>query len=66
VPPTGSYLIAFDLAPVGGGTEVTFHIDFPPMTGVMAIVVPILFPIVAKPEFRKRLELLKQCVEGTS
>lgn len=54
----------FDLRPLDGGTDVTFHIEFPPMKGMNAVMVPLLFPIVAKPDFRKRLAQLKQKVES--
>jgi uncharacterized protein YndB with AHSA1/START domain len=60
----GTFLSTFDLRPVGEGTEVTFHIVFPKMKGVSAVLVPLLFPIVAKPDFRKRMALLKQKVES--
>lgn len=60
---SGTYTSTFSLVPEGGGTKVTFHIAFPHMTGLNAVMVPLLFPIVAKPDFRKRLALLKQKVE---
>jgi uncharacterized protein YndB with AHSA1/START domain len=62
---TGSFASSFDLLPVEAGTQVTFHIAFPPMKGLNAVMVPLLFPVVAKPDFRKRLELLKQKVESS-
>lgn len=58
------FVNTFDLKPVDGGTEVTFRIVFPAMKGVSAVMVPLLFPLVAKPDFRKRLALLKQKVEA--
>lgn len=61
---SGTFASTFDLASVDGGTQVTFHIEFPPMKGLNAVMVPLLFPIVAKPDFRKRMELLKQKVES--
>ena len=61
---TGTYVSTFDLKPVEGGTEVSFHIVFPKMKGLSAVMVPMLFPIVAKPDFRKRMALLKQKVES--
>ena len=61
---SGTFASTFDLLPVAGGTQVTFHIVFPPMKGLSALMVPLLFPIVAKPDFRKRLGLLKQKVES--
>ena len=60
---SGTFASTFDLLPVDGGTQVTFHIVFPPMKGLNAVIVPLLFPIVAKPDFRKRLGLLKRRVE---
>jgi uncharacterized protein YndB with AHSA1/START domain len=63
---SGAFVSTFDLLPVVGGTQVTFHIVFPPMKGLSAVMVPLLFPIVAKPDFRKRLALLKRMVEATS
>jgi uncharacterized protein YndB with AHSA1/START domain len=62
---SGTFTSTFDLLPVDGGTQVTFHIVFPPMKGLNAVMVPLLFPIVAKPDFRKRLDLLKQKIEST-
>jgi uncharacterized protein YndB with AHSA1/START domain len=61
---SGTFRSTYDLRPVGDGTEVTFHIEFPKMKGVSAVMVPLLFPIVAKPDFRKRMGLLKQKVEA--
>lgn len=61
----GTYRSEYDLTPVGGGTQVTFHIVFPEMKGIAAVMVPVLFPIVAKPDFRKRLALLKTRIEST-
>jgi len=60
----GTFQNTFDLRPVDGGTEVSFHIEFPTMKGLNAVMVPLLFPIVAKPDFRKRLALLKKQVES--
>ena len=61
----GTFVSTFDLLPVDGGTQVTFHIVFPAMKGLSAVMVPLLFPIVAKPDFRKRLGLLKEKIEST-
>jgi uncharacterized protein YndB with AHSA1/START domain len=61
---SGTFVNTFDLKPVDGGTEVTFHIVFPAMKGFNAVMVPLAFPFVAKPDFRKRLALLKQKVEA--
>lgn len=60
----GTFVNTFDLRPVDGGTDVTFHTEFPPMKGMNAVMVPPLFPLVAKPDFRKQLAQLKQKVES--
>ena len=60
----GTFVNTFELKPVRTGTEVSFHIVFPPMKGISAVLVPLLFPIVAKPDFKKRLNLLKAKVES--
>jgi uncharacterized protein YndB with AHSA1/START domain len=62
---SGTFASTFDLLPVEGDTQVTFHIVFPAMKGLSSVMVPLLFPIVAKPDFRKRLGLLKQRIEST-
>ena len=62
---SGTFVSTFDLKPVDGGTEVRFDIVFPSMKGIAAVMVPLLFPLVAKPDFRKRMQLLKQRVEST-
>lgn len=59
----GTFANTFDLTPAGDGTEVTFHIVFPPMKGMSAVMVPILFPLVGMSDIRKRMRLLKQKVE---
>lgn len=61
----GTYKNDYELVPVGSGTKVTFHIEFPDMKGMAAIMVPILFPIVGKPNFQKRMTLLKTKIEST-
>ena len=61
----GSFHSTYDLRPLGDGTEVSWHLAFPPMKGVGAVLAPVLFPIVGKPDARKRMQLLKQRVEGT-
>jgi uncharacterized protein YndB with AHSA1/START domain len=61
---SGTFASSYDLVAVADGTQVTFHITFPAMKGLSAVMVPMLFPIVAKPDFRKRLGLLKQGVES--
>lgn len=59
----GTFMNTFDLTPAGSGTEVTFHIVFPEMKGLSAIIVPILFPLVGKTDINKRMQLLKHKVE---
>ncbi len=62
--PQGSFKNAYTLKPVGNGTEVTYEIVFPEMGGVMKLMLPVLFPLIAKTDIRKRLDLLKQKAEG--
>ena len=62
---SGTFQNTFDLTLVGTGTEVTFTIVFPKMTGLSAILVPILFPLVGKTDLKKRMQLLKEHVEGS-
>jgi uncharacterized protein YndB with AHSA1/START domain len=55
----------FDLRPTGeGATEVTFTLTFPKMKGFNALMLPIAFPLVGKPDIRKRMGMLKAKVEG--
>lgn len=61
----GRFENVYELRAVPGGSEVSFHLAFPPMSGLNAVLVPILFPLVAKSDMRKRLSLLKQRVEST-
>jgi uncharacterized protein YndB with AHSA1/START domain len=63
---SGTFLNAFTLAAQGDGTLVTSSLEFPEMTGISAVLVPILFPLVGKPDMRKRLALLKSRVETAS
>lgn len=62
----GSFDNTYDLRAQGDGTEVTWHLAFPPMKGVAKVLAPVLFPIVGKADARKRMQLLKERVEGTS
>lgn len=62
--PQGAFENTYELRSVDGGTEVTYTLVFPPMKGVSAALVPILFPLVGKPDIRKRMGLLKQRVEA--
>lgn len=50
----------------GGATDVMFEIVFPPLKGMAALMVPVLFPLVGKPDIRKRMNLLKAKVESAS
>jgi uncharacterized protein YndB with AHSA1/START domain len=63
---TGDFTNTFDLAPVDGGTSVTYTIVFPPMKGMLAVLTPILFPLVGKPDITKRMALLKAKVESAA
>jgi len=60
----GSFTNTFDLKKTDGGTEVTYQLVFPPMKGIAAVVVPVLFPLVGKADIRKRMKLLKAKVEA--
>jgi len=60
----GSFANTYTLRAVDGGTEVTYELVFPPLKGMAAVMVPVLFPLVGKPEIRKRMGLLKAKVEG--
>ena len=62
--PRGSFKNAYSLRPAGAGTEVEYEIVFPEMKGPMRLMLPVLFPLIAKTDIRKRLELLKQKVEA--
>jgi uncharacterized protein YndB with AHSA1/START domain len=65
--PQGVFLNEWDLRPVGdGATEASFTMTFPKMHGIAAVLAPIAFPLVGKPELRKRMALLKQAVESSS
>ena len=60
----GSFANTYDLRRAGRGTEVTYKLVFPPMKGIAALLVPVLFPIVGKADIRKRMKLLKAKVES--
>ena len=62
--PMGPFSNTYDLRAVPGGTEVTYHLQFPPMKGVAAVMVPVLFPLVGKRDIRKRMTMLKEKVEA--
>jgi hypothetical protein len=60
----GSFANTYDLRKTDRGTEVTYRLVFPPMKGIAAVVVPVLFPLVGKADIRKRMKLLKAKVEA--
>jgi uncharacterized protein YndB with AHSA1/START domain len=60
----GSFTNTYTLRPVDSSTEVTFDLVFPKMTGMNALLVPVLFPLVGKADIRKRMQLLKVKAEG--
>jgi uncharacterized protein YndB with AHSA1/START domain len=64
--PQGAFENTYRLEPVAGGTNVTFTLVFPPMTGMSALLVPVLFPLVGKADIRARMGLLKAKVESDS
>jgi len=62
----GPFMNTFELRPVDGGTEVIFELAFPKMRGIRALLAPIVFATVGSVDNRKRMQLLKQAVEGSS
>lgn len=62
--PMGAFTNTYLLRPSGSGTEVTWTLAFPPLKGLAALMVPVLFPIVGKSDGRKRMQLLKAKVEA--
>jgi uncharacterized protein YndB with AHSA1/START domain len=65
--PQGVFLNAWDLRTVGEDrTEVSFTVRFPKMHGMAAVLAPIVFPLVGKPDVNKRLAMLKEKVESGS
>ncbi|MGD0852101.1 MAG: SRPBCC family protein [Acidimicrobiales bacterium] len=62
----GTFMNSYDLKSTDRGTEVTYNLVFPPMKGIAAILVPVLFPLVGKADIRKRMKLLKAKVESAS
>jgi uncharacterized protein YndB with AHSA1/START domain len=63
--PQGTFTNTYALRPAGNGTEVTYDIVFPEMKGLLRLMLPVLFPLIAKTDIRKRLDLLKQKAEAT-
>jgi uncharacterized protein YndB with AHSA1/START domain len=64
--PQGSFQNTFTLRPAAGGTEVTFHLVFPTMKPPMNVLAAMVFATVGRADVRKRMQLLKQKVEGTA
>ena len=65
--PQGVFLNEYDLRPVGdGATEVAFTVTFPKLHGLDALMTPIVFPLLGKPNILKRLAMLKDTVEAGS
>jgi uncharacterized protein YndB with AHSA1/START domain len=62
--PQGVFLNTFTLRPAGSGTEVVFHLVFPPMKQPMSAMASMLFATLGKADIRKRMQLLKQKVEA--
>lgn len=62
----GAHRNTYTLRPSGAGTEVTFELVFPAMTGMAKVLLPILFPLVGMSDIRKRMGLLKVKVEAAS
>ncbi|MGB8652765.1 MAG: SRPBCC family protein [Mycobacteriales bacterium] len=60
----GTFRNTYELRPAGGGTEVTYRLEFPPLKGMSAVMVPVLFPLVGKRDIRKRMGLLKEKAEA--
>jgi hypothetical protein len=46
-----------------GATEVRFTLTFPELKGFAAMAAPVVFPLLGKPDIRKRLDLLKEKAE---
>jgi uncharacterized protein YndB with AHSA1/START domain len=60
----GPFENTYVLRPSGDGTEVVFTLVFPKMKSFLAVMAPIAFATVGKPDTRKRMKLLKAKVEG--
>ncbi len=60
--PMGIFESTYTLRRTGSRTEVTFQLVFPPLTGIAALMVPVLFPLVGKADIRKRGALLTEKV----
>jgi uncharacterized protein YndB with AHSA1/START domain len=64
--PQGEYAHTYDLTPNGDGTDVTHRIEFVKMHGIAAVLLPPIFALSGKPQSRRRMEVLKQKVEGSA
>lgn len=64
--PLGAFTNTYVLRAVSGGTEVAWTMTFPPLKFPMSMMAPVLFPLVGKPDGRKRVALLKAKVESTA
>ncbi|HUR13953.1 MAG TPA: SRPBCC family protein [Mycobacteriales bacterium] len=62
----GAFNNSYTLRASGTGTEVSHTLVFPPLKGVSALMIPLVFPLVGKPDGRKRMKLLKQAVESST
>jgi uncharacterized protein YndB with AHSA1/START domain len=63
--PQGVFVNEYDLRAIDDRTtEVAYTITFPKLHGMAAVLGPVAFPLVGKPDIRKRLELLKRKVEN--
>jgi uncharacterized protein YndB with AHSA1/START domain len=62
----GAFSNSYTLRASGTGTEVSHTLTFPPLKGVNALMIPLAFPLIGKPDGRKRMQLLKKAVEATA
>jgi uncharacterized protein YndB with AHSA1/START domain len=61
----GIFKNTYTLKDLGGSTEVRFRIVFPQLKGMLAIMAPVAFATLGKPDTRKRMQLLKEKVESS-
>ena len=62
----GEFKNTFDLSEKEGGPRSCSALQSPSMTGFKAVLFPIAFPLVVKPDVRKRMKMLKAVVETNS
>jgi uncharacterized protein YndB with AHSA1/START domain len=62
----GPFMNTFTLRSTDDSTEVTFEMAFPRMRGIRYVLAPIVFRTVGSADIRRRMQLLKQRVEGSS